>query len=626
MLHFTAICLLTSFAFGQTPTVGLIEYSNQTYNGYTLFGGGPGLGGGQGGGNAAAYLIDNCGQLINAWSSQYNAGLSQYIDFDGNLIRPIRYGGNNSVGSNAGAGGGVEKLDWEGNQLWLYNANVNGQYMQHHDIEPLPNGNVLIIAWEGRSSSEAAALGRTGGGALTPEWIFEVEQDGATGGNIVWEWRVFDHTVQDVDPSLDNYGIVSEHPELFDINKGNTGNDWLHFNGIDYLEQYDLIIISSRFMNELFVIDHSTTTEEAASHEGGTYGKGGDFLYRWGNPYNYDQGTAADRTLLGQHGPRWKQSDFTQGTPMIAVFNNNNNGFGGGDSYVVGFEPPMNLDGSFNITLGSAYEPALPFFSEAVTGAPTGSNAAILPNSNFLYCVNNGGEIGEFTPEGELIWKYIIPTNSNGPVQQGGQSMSSSFIAERYEPDFIGFVGKDLTPQGPIELNPYDSECEIAEAVEPPISNFTVVIVQDSIAQFTDSSAGIIDEWMWDFGNGIGSNQQNPQFIFTESGDYEVCLTVTNNAGSNETCETVTINISVGINNDIFNDVNIYPQPASNYIYIESKKHNFINVTITDLSGKILIEKPFKNSIEIGHLKSGLYLIYISTVGNAVFTNKLLID
>jgi len=626
-LMFSALCVLSNIVIAQTPTVGLIEFSDDAYNGYTLFGGGPSNGGGFGSGNGSAFLIDNCGELIHSWNSQYNAGLSQYVDYQGNLVRPIVYGGNNSVGGNGGAGGGVAKLDWQGNQLWVYNVNANGQYMQHHDIEPLPNGNLLVIAWEARTAAEAAARGRVGGGSLTPEWIFEVEQDGATGGNIVWEWRVFDHTVQDVDASLDNYGIIANHPELFDINNGNTGDDWLHYNGIDYNEEFDLIVISARFINELFVIDHSTTTEEAASHEGGNYGKGGDFLYRWGNPANYNQGTTADRTLLGQHGARWVLDNPT-GNPMISVFNNNNSGGGGGSgSRAVAFELPMNEDGSFNYTPGQAYEPAQPIIDRSVPSANTGSSVQGLPNGNFLYCTNAGGDIGEFNFDGDLLWNYIIPTDGGGPVNQGQQGGSSSFIAERYETDFIGFAGQDLTPQGPIELNPYDSECEIVVTMlEAPVAGFTSVTAQDSLVTFTDSSTGTIDTWLWNFGNGETSTEQNPNYTFTESGDYDVCLTVSNTAGENMSCQTITISIPVGLNDVIFSDIKLYPQPANDIIYIETAEHNFVEATITDLAGKTVLQQTFNRAINISELQAGIYLIYLTNENDETYSQKLLVD
>ena len=74
-------------------------------------------------------------------------------------------------------------------------------------------------------------------GEMWPTAIFEVEPSGPTGGNVVWEWHLWDHLIQDADPTKENYGVVGDHPELMDVNLGEVsgigGGDWDHANAID---------------------------------------------------------------------------------------------------------------------------------------------------------------------------------------------------------------------------------------------------------------------------------------------------------------------------------------------------------------------------------------------------------
>jgi len=224
--------------------------------------------------SSTTYLIDSNGTINHIWSSSFLPGAAVWWPGDGTVLRTIRVGAGPGSG---GSGGGVQKIQWDGMVDWDYRYNTNGR-LSHHDVKSLPNGNVLLIAWETKKRAEAIAAGRNpdyvGNQGLMPDHIIEVQPTGPTSGTIVWEWHVWDHLIQDNDQTKDNYGVVGDHPELIDINYGYTTADWLHTNSVDYNEEFDQILLSVHTFNEIWVIDHSTTTEEAAGHTGGTSGNG----------------------------------------------------------------------------------------------------------------------------------------------------------------------------------------------------------------------------------------------------------------------------------------------------------------------------------------------------------------
>ena len=255
----------------------------------------------------STYLIDMNGKIVYTWKSEYVQGLATYLLENGDLLRLDQFGSNIQF-NGGGKAGRFEKFDKDSNLLWEFDY-ANDEHCSHHDIEPLPNGNILIIAWELKTKEEAISVGRNPNrlrsNSIWPDHIIELQPAGSNGGNIVWEWHVWDHLIQDYDQTKDNYGVIKEHPELIDINFGNTDSDWNHINAVDYNEEFDQILLSVHNFNEIWVIDHSTTTEEAAEHTGGRYGKGGDLLYRWGNPQAYESGDSTDQQYFGQHGANW---------------------------------------------------------------------------------------------------------------------------------------------------------------------------------------------------------------------------------------------------------------------------------------------------------------------------------
>ena len=88
-----------------------------------------------------------------------------------------------------------------------------------------------------------------------------------------------------------------------------------------------------------------------------------------------------------------------------------------------------------------------------------------------------------------------------------------------------------------------DTLCKQITITFLPVADFTFMDQGNGDVQFTDQSSNAPDLWFWDFGDGNINTDQNPMHTFTASGDYNVCLIATNLAGSDTTCQTVTISL-----------------------------------------------------------------------------------
>lgn len=356
------------------------------------------------------FLIDMDLNVLQTWHCSNLPGFFAYLLADGGILRPCTVPGGYFYGG--GLGGRIERYDAEDNLIWDY-LFANNDYGQHHDIEPMPNGNILLIAWEHRSQAQAIAAGRVNlWGEMWPTAIFEIEPEGATGGNIIWEWHLWDHLIQDVDPSKDNYGVVGDHPELLDINLGTvTMGDWVHANAVDYNPELDQIAFTSHYLDELYVIDHSTTTAEAAGHTGGNSGMGGDILYRWGNPQNYDAGDEGDRIFFVVHGVNWIEPGYP-GAGHLIVFNNGDRP-GASNDYSSIEEIAAPLNGyTYDLEPGEAYGPNAPIWYYADPGtfySGHWSGVYRLPNGNTLITESETGYVFEVTDAGETVWDYHAP-------------------------------------------------------------------------------------------------------------------------------------------------------------------------------------------------------------------------
>lgn len=427
--------------------------------------------------STSSYLIDLEGRVVRSWKSQYMPALSVYLLENGHLLRTGAQPGTSFGG--AATGGRIQEFSWDGELLWDFHLSTQRNH-PHHDICPMPNGNVLVIAWDRKTEEETIAAGRSPKsvhGDFLPDCILEVKPTGKTSGEIVWQWHAWDHLIQELDKTKPNYGPVAEHPELIDINfntgamasmmadpqqlarlrslgyvgggqakpdrdnprpiqdgrqpqggrnpQGGPGRpggppapDWMHTNSVAYNAELDQILLSIHEFSEIWIIDHSTTTAEAASHQGGRCKMRGDLLYRWGNPQAYRNGSNADRRLFAQHCAHWIPKGYP-GAGHVVLFNNGGQRPGGTYSSVDEIELPLQSDGRY------ARQEYMPYGPDRATWSYTApdkgsffamniSGAQRLPNGNTLVCYGTAAVLFEVTAGKDTVWRIALPNRGPG--------------------------------------------------------------------------------------------------------------------------------------------------------------------------------------------------------------------
>lgn len=597
-----------------------------------------------------AYLVDLNGNTYKMWTfnSSKPVGYSSYLLPGGIILRTVAKSGNYFTGGPIC--GEVQKVDWNGNVIWDYVYSTT-EYCTHHDICPMPNGNVLLIAYESKNPTQVSAAGCSQNITMWPDKIVEIEPVGASGGNVVWEWHAWDHLSQSLYPSKANYVTsIVEHPELLNINY-KAQKDWLHVNGIDYNEQLDQVVFSSHNMNEFYVIDHSTTTAEAASHSGGNSGKGGDILYRWGNPEAYQASGTANFNVV--HDAHWVPAGCPNAGYLCGF---NNKGGTGGKTCVDLVSPP--LEGyNYQHTPGTAYTPSTYSWRHTYNGTPTQNegNSQQLPNGNTLVNISFSGYIYEIDPNQNVVWsKTVAGTNTsafrytNCYVNSIGYADATALPknlceGESTQLNALGIGGSDYTylwssnpagfsstQQNPIVTPSFTTtyivtitsgNCTATDSVKVVVTPFpskpSIAIHADSLISSSQSN----NQWYLEGALIPGATEW--YYLPTEAGNYQV--QVTENGCASE--------ISAAVLYTSVNEPAASASPEMIYLNdngiirfegLSTRKGNFV-LQLYNYTGLLVIKKENVNEANVNHLPSGIYLVRLFQKNKSIFTGKIFI-
>jgi len=493
---------------GMLAERGLIKESENAFDSYILFN--PSA-------STSTFLMDKKGNIVNEWKSEFNS-MQAYLKSNGNIVKMERDPDFPTFAA-GGQSGRIREYTWDGELVWDFRY-ATEKNLTHHDIALMSNGNILAISYDAKTQEECIAAGRDPGhvnsAGLWPDKVIEIKPTLPEGGEIVWEWRMWDHLIQDKFPDKDNYGDLAENPRKINFNvfgshggppmtqeqvdemikqgimtsnatAENQSSDISHVNAIYYNESLDQIAISVPGYSEIFIIDHSTTTEEASTDKGGKYGHGGDLLFRWGNPQNYGMGGPEDQVLHGQHDIRWI-SEGLKGAGNMMVFNNDIPGpkakfpnafaaimtamqsdhnpdpqisVGEMSNYsaVLELKPQSSGKGNYILEAGQPFKADIvweytapnkySFYSAFVSGAHR------LPNGNTMILSGAKGRFFEVDSNGNIVWEYWQPYFYDYKLPDGtasqptGPFVFGQFRIQSIPKDFAGLNGKDLSPINP---------------------------------------------------------------------------------------------------------------------------------------------------------------------------------
>lgn len=327
-------------------------------------------------------LVAIDGSIAHQWNLPVRPGRDAVILPNGNL------GYNGSHATSLGLypawdiwhGGDFMEVTPAGEIVWRYEDPAH-----HHDGQWLDNGNILYAAAAPLPADKVARL--KGGAPAKGEGVVpqsDIIREVDRAGNVVWEWRAWDH----LDP--EDYPLH----EIFDR------SHWPLVNGITVTRD-GLVLLSLRTTSGIIAVDKASGA------------------VKW---------RVAGNTAHQQHSPR----ELDDGS--ILIFDNGNirSGVSATFSRAVAFEP-----GTGRITWSYVDNVAPNFYS------PFMGSAERLWNGNTLICESAFGRIFEVTPEGRVVWEYVIPHFNEYPSPlnrfiTGRQN--SCFKAHRYPAEALPWL------------------------------------------------------------------------------------------------------------------------------------------------------------------------------------------
>ncbi|UYZ59651.1 GEVED domain-containing protein [Hymenobacter latericus] len=164
------------------------------------------------------------------------------------------------------------------------------------------------------------------------------------------------------------------------------------------------------------------------------------------------------------------------------------------------------------------------------------TNSSVNENVRVWIDLNNDGQFSN-TPTsngGELVFSSLGKNVQSGTVRVPAGATLGTALRMRVAADY-----ENATEPTPCSTSQYSQTEDYRVTLQANTQAPVAALVADrtttcsGCVQFTDQSTNAPTSWLWSFGDGTTSTQQNPNKCYTQPGTYSVTLTATNSAGTN---------------------------------------------------------------------------------------------
>ena len=216
----------------------------------------------------------------------------------------------------------------------------------------------------------------------------------------------------------------------------------------------------------------------------------------------------------------------------------------------------------------------------------------------------------ELGPDGYIYGEQLGGQNCMHRIKYPERAGAACKLQQHYYQLEFPFANLSHFPN--FRLGPVDgSSCDTLGLDNHPLAGWRYDRAGGAVVDFTSVSWYEPDTWLWDFGDGTQSSERNPVHEFPGPGAYEVCLTVSNEYGSDTKCKTVWV-VSTGVAASPAGQapVRVWPNPTGGILQVEGAEQLAGTVEIFDLYGRLVHQEALPaRELDLSGLADGLYFI-----------------